>query len=333
MTGPDPIARLPERIRAAFGNLGFGAAQFGNLGLEISDQDSFDAVAAAWERGLRYFDTAPHYGLGLSEERLGRALAGRPRESCVVSTKVGRLLRPNPRPTGTDVAQGFSVPDALTRVRDFTADGVHRSLAESLERLGTDRVDILWIHDPEEPEDRSDEALSGTVPALERLRDEGTISAWGVGSKDASMVKRFVDRAAPDLVMLAGRYTLLEQEQLGLMSACLDRGVGVVAVGVFNSGLLVQDVPPADAWYDYAPAPPQVLERARALASVAREHGVSLPQAALAFPRRHPAVVNTNVGMRSREHVATNLSLLENEVPEEFWTDLRSRGLLQEDSP
>ncbi|RNL85299.1 aldo/keto reductase [Halostreptopolyspora alba] len=328
---PAVMSRLPERIGAAFGRLGFGTAQFGNLGCEIDERTCHDAVAAAWEHGLRYFDTAPHYGLGLSERRLGRALTGRPRESYAVSTKVGRLLRPNTRPTGTDLDQGYAVPDSLTRERDFSADGVRRCLAESLERLGLDRVDIVWLHDPEEPDDRFDEAIRGAVPALDQLRDEGTISAWGVGSKDPSMIKRFVDAADPDLVMVAGRYTLLEQERVGLMSTCHARGVGVVAVGVFNSGLLAHDEPPADAWYEYAPAPPHVTARARALASVAREHGVSLPRAALAFPRRHPAVVNVTAGMRSREHVAQNCALVTNDVPDEFWADLRARGLLEED--
>ncbi|GAB3687191.1 aldo/keto reductase [Nocardiopsis oceani] len=324
-----PPRPLPDRLYAAFGPLGFGTAQFGNLGGEIDAATCLDAVDAAWDQGVRYFDTAPHYGLGLSETRLGRALAGRPEGSYAVSTKVGRLLRPNPRPTGSDRAEGFHVADTLTREHDLSADGVHRGLEESLERLGTDSVDIVWIHDPEETD--GGEALSGAVPALERLRDEGAIAAWGVGSKDPAAIKYFVDRAAPDLVMLAGRYTLLEQERVGLMSACLDRGVGVVAAGAFNSGLLARDRPPDDAWYEYAPAPPRVVERARVLAAVAREHGVSLPQAALAFPRRHPAVVNVTVGMPTRGQVAKNLALTGADIPEEFWTDLRARGLTKED--
>ncbi len=331
MTTPDPRGRLPENVRTAFDQLGFGTAQFGNLGREVDEHTCVDAVDAAWDRGLRYFDTAPHYGLGQSERRLGRALASRPRDDYVVSTKAGRLLRPNPHPTGSDSDEGYLVPDTLRRERDFTADGVRRCLSESLERLGLDRVDIVWLHDPEEPEDRFDEAASGAVPALERLRDEGVISAWGVGSKDPSMIRRFVDNCDPDLVMVAGRYTLLERETVGLMSACRDQGVGVVAVGVFNSGLLARDEPPTDAWYEYAPAPPHVVARARALAQVAHEYGVSLPQAALAFPRRHPAVVNVNAGMRSREHVERNTALVTQGVPDDFWAELRARGVLTED--
>jgi D-threo-aldose 1-dehydrogenase len=328
-----PLHRLPDRIVSAFAGLGVGTAQFGNLGVEVDEETCIEAVQAAWGHGLRYFDTAPHYGLGLSERRLGRAIEGLGRERPVLSTKVGRLLRPNPRPSGSDLDQGYAVPDTVTRERDFTADGVQRSLEESLARLGVAGVDIVWLHDPEEPDDRFDEAVRGAVPALNRMKDQGVIAAWGVGSKDPSMIKRFVEACDPDLVMVAGRYTLLEQEQVGLMSACRERGVGVVAVGVFNSGLLAHDDPPDDAWYEYSPAPRSVVNRAQALAAVAREHGVSLPRAALAFPLRHPAVVNVTVGMRSREHVERNCALFAEDVPEEFWAALRSRGLLEEDSP
>lgn len=331
MTATSPRRWLPVKLRTAFSRLGIGTAQFGNMGRVVSDQDCQAAVDTAWDQGLRFFDTAPHYGLGLSEQRLGRALRDRPGDERVISTKVGRLLRPNPTPKGSDSDNGFHVPDELTRVRDYTADGVHRSLEESLDRLGLDSVDILWIHDPEEPEDRFDEALAGAVPALNQLREEGVISAWGIGSKDPAMLRRFVDHADPDLIMLAGRYTLLEQEQQGLMSACLAHDVGVVAVGIFNSGLLAREEPAADAWYEYGPAPAPMLQRARALAGVAREHGVSLPGAALAFPARHPAVVNVMAGVRSPAHVERNLALCTAEVPEEFWHDLQARGLLKEE--
>ncbi|WP_447956675.1 aldo/keto reductase [Vreelandella sp. EE7] len=323
--------RLPEKLRGAFGRLGLGTAQFGNMGKEVDEADCLGAVETAWQNGLRFFDTAPHYGLGLSEKRLGKALDGRPRDDYVISTKVGRLLDKNPTPRGTDRDNGFWVPDHLTRVRDYTARGVERSLEASLGRLGLEAVDILWIHDPEEPTDRFSEALGGAVPMLERLRDEGVIKAWGVGSKDAAMLRRFVDHANPDLIMLAGRYTLLEQEQAGLMTACHAKGVGVVAVGVFNSGLLAREEPPADAWYEYGPAPQWALDRAHRLAKLARDHGVSLPEAALQFPRRHPAVVNVMAGMRSAAQVQGNLALASSSIPEAFWNDLQAQGLLQEE--
>lgn len=330
MPALDVTERLPEKLRASFARLGMGTAQFGNMGKTVEEEDCLEAVDSAWRAGLRFFDTAPHYGLGLSEQRLGKALRGRSSEDYVISTKVGRLLRSNPRPHGSDDKNGFHVPDEMMRVRDYTAEGVRRSLEESLVRLGTDCVDILWIHDPEEPTDRFDEAIRGAVPELNRLRDEGVISAWGIGSKDATMLRRFVDHANPDLIMLAGRYTLLEQEQVGLMTACLENAVGVVAVGVFNSGLLAHDKPPADAWYEYRLAPEHILKKVRQLADVARNHGVRLPAAALAFPNRHPAVVNVMPGMRSPAHVEANLALGVSSIPEDFWKELQTQGLLKE---
>lgn len=330
MTSQNLRQVLPERFHEPFQQLGFGAAQFGNLGRKTTDEECEGAFAEAWSSGLRYFDTAPHYGLGLSERRLGQALRQHPRDSYVLSTKVGRLLRPNPHPQGSDAENGFHVPGSNQRVRDYTYDGVMRSLEESLQRLGTDRVDILWIHDPEEPTDRSGEALDGAVPALERLRDEGTIAAWGVGSKDPTMMKHFVDRAAPDLLMVAGRYTLLEQHH-ELMQACMNGGVGVVAAGIFNSGLLAHDEPPDDARYEYGAAPSEQLAHARELASASRKHGISLPAAALAYPKRHPAVVNVIAGMRNSAQVERNVALCTTVIPEQFWTDLQAHGLLKEE--
>lgn len=323
--------QLSPELQRPLEHLSFGAAQFGNMGRETRDSDCSAAIDAAWSHGIRFFDTAPHYGLGLSEQRLGAALREHPRDEYIISTKVGRLLRPNPEQRGTDEENGFCVPDRLTRVRDYTYDGVHRSLEESLKRLELDGVDILWIHDPEEPTDRFDEALRGAVPALRRLKDEGVIKAWGVGSKDSAMLKRFVDQADPDLLMVAGRYTLLEQD-VGLMRACAEAEVGVVAVGVFNSGLLARDEPEEGTWYEYGPAPQEMLERARALAAAARAHGVTLPGAALAFPRRHPAVMNVMAGMRSPAHVERNVALCAAEIPDEFWSELRAEGLLKEEA-
>ncbi len=314
----------------ALRGLGFGAAQLGNLYRAVDDETAADAVAAAWEEGIRYFDTAPHYGLGLSERRVGAALAGMPRDEYVLSTKVGRLVVPNPEPTPTDMDNGFEVPGDHTRVRDYTRDGVLRSLEESLGRLGTDRVDIVYIHDPEEPTDRFDEALAGAVPALRQLKDEGVIGAWGVGSKDVPILRRFVTEAEPDVLMVAGRYTLLEQDP-GLMRDCVDHGVRIVAVGVFNSGILSNPHAEAGAKYDYADAPAALIDRANAIAGVCEEYGVSLPQAALAFPLRHEAVVNVCVGMRSRDHVQRNADLTRDPVPEELWSELVRRGLLEEE--
>lgn len=309
--------------------LGVGTAQLGNLGQPVSDTDADQVVETAWAAGLRYFDTAPHYGLGLAERRLGRALAGRPRDEYLLSTKVGRLLVPNPTPRGSDEENGFLVSDDLLRHRDYTADGVRRSLAESLARLGTDRVDIVMIHDPEEPDDRFDEARAGAVPALRELKEQGVIRAWGVGTKDPAIARRFVEQCAPDAVMLAGRYTLLEQESVGLMRSCLDHDVAVIAVGVFNSGLLATDDPGADARYEYGPVPGSVLARARTIAAVTREFKVPLPAAAIAFVRRHPAVANICLGMNNADQVRQDLALAETEIPDELWVELDRRGLLE----
>ena len=314
----------------ALRSLGFGAAQLGNLYRTVDDETAAGAVATAWEEGLRYFDTAPHYGLGLSERRVGAALSGRPRGEYVLSTKVGRLIEPNPVPTPTDLDNGFDVPGDRRRRRDYTHDGVLRSLEESLGRLGTDRVDIVYIHDPEEPTDRFDEALAGAVPALRRLKDEGVIGAWGVGSKDVGTLRRFVTRAQPDVLMVAGRHTLLEQDP-GLMADCDEHGVKVVAVGVFNSGLLSRPRADAGAKYDYSDAPADLIERANRIATVCEEYGVSLPEAALAFPRLHPAVVNVCVGMRTPDQVRRNVELTRHAVPDEVWSALVQRGLLEEE--
>ena len=305
--------------------LGFGAAPIGNLYRQVPEQEAADAVAAAWEGGIRYFDTAPHYGLGLSERRIGAVLAGQDRGTYVLSTKIGRLLRPNPSPHGKDT-EGFDVPDDLIRVRDYSRDGVLRSIEESLKRLRTDRIDIVYIHDPD---DYWTEAVEGAAPALSALRDEGVIRAWGAGMNQVGMLHRFVTETDLDVVMLAGRYTLLEQGAAAdLLPACLERQVGVVNVGVFNSGLLSKERPASDATYNYAPAPPELLDRANLLADICESHGTTLPAAALQFPYRHPAVTGVVLGMRTPDQVKQNLDLAAQSVPESLWDELRDRGLI-----
>ena len=312
-------------------SLGLGAAPLGNLYVEVDDETAERTVAAAWDCGVRWFDTAPHYGLGLSERRLGRALRGRPREAYVVSTKVGRLLDPVDTPTGDDCASGFAVPATHRRRWDFSADGVRRCLEESLVRLGLDRVDIVFVHDPD---DHVDWALREAVPALLALRDQGVIRAVGVGMNSAEPLARFVARSDLDTVLLAGRYTLLEQIGLDdLLPLCAARGVSVLAAGVFNSGLLSRPRPPEDATYDYAPAPPQLLERARRLADACEHHGVTLPQAALHFPSGHEAVQAVLVGARSPEEIEADVALAATPVPAGLWDDLVQEGLLDRRAP
>ena len=315
--------------RVRLTELGFGGSVIGNLYRAVDDVTASEAVQAAWQGGVRYFDTAPHYGLGLSESRLGAALAvvpgGESAGTAVVSTKVGRLLEPRVPPLDRD-DEGFDVPGTLARRRDYSRSGVLRSLEASLDRLGLDHVDIAYVHDPD---DHWDQAAHEAVPALVELREQGVLGAIGVGMNQSAMLARFLLETDVDVVMLAGRYTLLEQRALDdVLPAAVATGKSVVAVGVFNSGLLAHDIVADDAHYDYVEAPPQLVERARRLAAVCADHGTSLPAAAMAFPLLHPAVVNVTVGMRSPDQVQRNLSLHAVAVPDELWDDLRQQGLL-----
>jgi D-threo-aldose 1-dehydrogenase len=291
------------------------------------DEEWRGAVPAAWESGVRYFDTAPHYGLGLAERRLGETL----RRGAIVSTKVGRLLEPRENPDGAGDDEGFAVPADLTRVRDYSRGGVLRSLESSLARLGVDRVDILFVHDPD---DHEREALEGAFPALEELRAQGTITSYGAGMNQSAMLARFVERTDLDVVMLAGRYTLLDQGALDdLLPAAVEREVSVVAAGVFNSGILASDRPRADATYDYEPASPEIHARATRMADVCERHGTTLPAAAVQFPLAHPAVATVCLGARSAAQVKRNAALFERPVPPAAWAELKDEGLLRPDAP
>ena len=254
-----PKRPVPGR-HLALSELSLGCAQLGNLYREVSDADARSTVDTAWELGLRYFDTAPHYGLGLSERRLGAALASRPREDYVLSSKVGRMLEPVEIAGGLD-DQGFVVPATHRRRWDFSREGIRRSLEESLERLGLDRLDIVYLHDPDE---HWTEVLATGYAALEELRSDGIVGAIGAGMNQSAMLADLVRETDLDVVMLAGRYTLLEQDALDdLLPLCCERRVAVVAAGVFNSGLLARERPRDDAKYDYGEAP-RTTRRARA---------------------------------------------------------------------
>ncbi|MER7674238.1 aldo/keto reductase [Kitasatospora sp. NPDC096128] len=311
------------------GELAFGAAGIGNLFTPVTDAAAEAAVAAAWQSGVRYFDTAPHYGLGLSERRLGQALRGRPRDEYVLSTKVGRLLRPLPESEGDDLADGFAVPATHRRVWDFSAAGVRRSIEDSLERLGLDRIDVVYLHDPDE---HADQAISEAYPELARLRAEGTVGAIGAGMNQAELLARFIRETDLDTVLLAGRYSLLDQRGLtDLLPLAAERGVGVVIGGVFNSGLLADPRP--GATFDYAAASEELLTRALDLKAVCEEHGVPLRAAALRFPFGHPAVASVLVGTRSAAEVRDAATMLRHRVPDGLWADLKERGLLPPDVP
>ncbi|MEW2395422.1 aldo/keto reductase [Streptomyces sp. NPDC046862] len=324
--GHRKIANTPVEVTA----LGFGASGIGNLYRVTPAHDAQTAIEAAWEAGVRYFDTAPHYGLGLSERRLGAALRKRPRDAYVVSSKVGRLLVPNESPRGTD-DEGFMVRDDLRRQWDFSRDGVLHSIEATLERTGLDRLDVVYLHDPD---DHWRQAAEEAMPALAELRDQGVIGAIGAGMNQSAMLTRFLRETAADVVMLAGRYTLLDQSALDdVLPAARDLGKSVVAVGVFNSGLLSRDRPAEGMKYDYQDAPPALVARALAIADVCAAHGTTLPAAAIAFPHTHPSIINVTLGMRNPEQVMRNVELHRRHIPEGLWDDLRAEGLIRSDVP
>jgi D-threo-aldose 1-dehydrogenase len=280
--------------------LGLGTAPIGNMFTVVGDEDASATVDAAWDGGIRYFDTAPLYGHGTSERRLGRALRARPRDEYVLATKVGRVLDP---------AGAGRAPTIFTDVGnleprfDYSRDAVLRSLEESLVRLGVDRIDVALVHDPDLHEE---DAMTQAFPTLVQLRDEGVVQAIGAGMNQHEMLERFVDRVDLDCVLLAGRYSLLDRGGAGLLAACETRGVGVVVGGVFNTGILVD--PDVHRTYDYAPAAPGVIARARRLRDACAGHGVPLGAAALQFAMRHPAVTTVLVGARSAAEVALDLA-------------------------
>jgi D-threo-aldose 1-dehydrogenase len=304
--------------------LGFGGGPLGGLFEPLDDGTASGALAAAWDGGIRYFDTSPHYGLGISERRTGEFLRGRPRQDFALSTKVGRLLIPQD-PAGR-MDQGFAVPATHIRVWDFSRDGIRRSLGDSLARMGLDRVDMLFLHDAEE---HFEAALREGYPALAELRAQGVVGAIGAGMYHTAMLTRLVRETDVDVVMLAGRYTLLNQSALDdLLPACAERHVSVLAAAIFNSGVLATPRPEAGARFDYQPASPELLLRARRIEDVCEAHGVTLPQAAMAFPLRHPVVAGIVVGMRSAAETRRDLAAFGAVVPDGLWADLHEEGLL-----
>jgi D-threo-aldose 1-dehydrogenase len=281
----------------------------------VTDDEAHRTVEQAWAAGIRFFDTAPLYGSGLAERRLGEVLRSKPRDEYVLTTKVGRLLRADAPP---DPDQNFKGTPPLNPVFDFSYDGVMRSVEESLERLGLDRVDALLIHDPD---DHYDEALHGAYRALDRLRAEESVKAVGAGMNQAEMLARFAREASFDFFLLAGRYTLLDRTGAReLLPLCVERGIGVVAGGVFNSGILAD--PDAQPRFNYRPAPPELVSRARELKAICARHGVDLKAAALQFPLRHPAIASVLLGPRSVAQLEENLEMFETRIPDDLWREL-----------
>ncbi|MDO5684416.1 MAG: aldo/keto reductase [Propionibacteriaceae bacterium] len=305
--------------------IGLGGAQFGNLYREMSEDEVTRTVELAWENGVRYFDTAPHYGMGLSERRLGKVLQQYPRDEYVLSTKVGRLIRDNPGGTGTG-DEGYFVPNTTKRVLDYSGDGVRKSIEESLDRLGIGRIDIAFLHDPD---DYWESASQEGAPALAELRDQGVINAFGAGMNQSEMIARFIRECDADVVMLAGRYTLLEQgANAEVFPACEETGAKVVIAGVHNSGLLARPRPNPDSHYNYEKAPTELIERANQLADLTEKYGVSLPQAAVNFPLTHPHVVSVSVGASKASQFRESLDRVAAGVPAEMWAELVESGLV-----
>ena len=300
-----------------------GCAPLGGLFTAVAGEQARATVDTAWDLGVRTFDTSPHYGAGLSELRLGAALRERPRAAYVLSTKVGRLLvaGTSGEATGADI---FAESTGLGRVRNYSRDGVRRSLEDSLGRLGLDRVELVHVHDAE---DHLDQAIREAVPALVELREQGVVGAVSVGIDYPAAAVRFVRESDLDCVLIAGRYTLLDQSAADeLLPLCRKRGVAVLAAAPFNSGVLADPRPGATYWY--RPAPPDILERAQRIAAVCRRHAVSIANAALAFPLRHPAVTAVVVGARSPEEVSSAVEALAAPPPDTLWADLAAEALV-----
>jgi D-threo-aldose 1-dehydrogenase len=324
-----------------FTELGFGTAPIGNLYCAISDEDARATLDAAWAGGVRYFDTAPLYGLGLSETRLNPFLRGKLRDEYVLSTKVGRLMQACAPEYRSGVGKWFDVPQRREQY-DYTYDGVMRSFEHSFSRLGVDRVDILYVHDlcifshgsKAASDMRIEEFFGGRgYDAMVSLRDQGLVKAIGGGINEWEVCQTLAERGDFDLFLLAGRYTLLEQEALdSFLPLCESRGIGIVTGGPYNSGILATGAKPG-AWYNYDPAPPEIIERVNRIEAVCKEHGVPMVDAAFQFPLLHPAHVAVIPGGQGVSEMQANLKAAQATIPAALWADLKAKGLMREDAP
>ncbi|WP_299752582.1 aldo/keto reductase [uncultured Tateyamaria sp.] len=324
-----------------FTELGFGTAPLGNLYKAISDDDARATLDAAWNNGVRYFDTAPLYGLGLSETRLNPFLRGKPRNDYVLSTKVGRLIKPCAPEYRTGGGKWFDVPMRREHY-DYSYDGVMRSFEHSFSRLGVDRIDILYVHDlcifthgsKEVSDMRIEEFFGGRgYDAMVSLRDQGLITAIGGGINEWEVCQTLAERGDFDLFLLAGRYTLLEQTALdSFLPLCESRGIGIVTGGPYNSGILATGARKG-AWYNYDPAPQDVIDRVTAIERVCQAHNVRLVDAAFQFPLLHPAHVTVIPGGQGVSEMESNLAAACADIPSALWADLKSEGLMREDAP
>jgi D-threo-aldose 1-dehydrogenase len=313
--------------------LGFGGAPLGNMHRVLAEDEAAATVNAAWDAGLRYFDTAPFYGHGLSETRIGSVIEDKPRNSFVLSTKVGRVLEPcTPGQEGSGIY--LNTPHVRARY-DYGYDGVMRSFESSLQRLRLDRIDILYVHDigalthGDAAEGHYRALISGGWRALDDLRSTGAVAAIGLGVNENAVCEHILRDADPDILLLAGRYTLLDQSAAeSLLPECVRRGVGIILGGPYNSGILATG-PVPEAQYDYGQAPPDVLARATKLQAICARHGVTLAEAALHFPLRHPAVLSVIPGSQTAEQVALNIATFAKIPPESLWDELASAQLIR----
>ena len=327
--------KAPSGARIPFTQLGFGTAPLGNLYSALSEKQVTDVLDAMWKAGHRYIDTAPLYGLGLSETRLNHFLRDKKRSDYVLSTKVGRLLEVCPPSQRTGIGKFFDCP-SRREVYDYSYDGVMRSFSASLERLGVDSVDILFAHDLDIFTHRTPAVrdaylktfLESGYKALVKLREEKVIKAIGAGVNEWQVCETLAKAGDFDLFLLAGRYTLLEQESLeSFLPLCEERGIGIVLGGVYNSGILAVGAKKG-AMYNYDPAPKAILDKVSAIEAVCRKHKVKLPEAALQFPLTHPAVVSVIPGATSPAQVAFNLKTVSKKIPKALWKDLKAAGLM-----
>ena len=331
------LFKAPSGATISFTKLGFGAAPLGNLYKAMTEEQVSEVLAAMWKAGHRYIDTAPLYGLGLSETRLNHFLRGKKRNEYVISTKVGRLLQPCAAESRTGIGKFFDCP-SRKEVFDYSYDGVMRSFEASLERLGLDSVDILFVHDVDVFTHGSEAArdvhvktlMAGGYKALLKLRDEKVIKAFGAGINEWQVAETLARAGDFDLFLLAGRYTLLEQEALNsFLPLCEERGIGIVLGGVYNSGILASGAVKG-AMYDYDPAPKPILQRVAAIEAICKKHKVKLAEAALQFPLGHPSVVSVIPGATSAQQVAFNIKTVSKKIPKVLWQDLKAAGLMDQ---
>lgn len=332
--------KAPSGETISFTELGFGTAPLGGLYRPVSPDDAQKTLEAAWKAGIRYFDTAPLYGLGLSETRLNRFLYGKKRKDYVLSTKVGRLLEVCDPKDRTGIGKFFDTPSRKERY-DYSYDGFMRSIEFSLERLGVDSIDIIFVHDVDVFTHKSAAVrdahvktiLKSGYKALEKLRSEKVIKAFGAGVNEWEVCETLAKAGDFDIFLLAGRYTLLEQEALNsFLPLCEKRGIGIVLGGPYNSGILATGPKPG-AWYNYDPAPKHILERVAKIEAVCKRHKVKLAQAALRFPLHHRQVVSVIPGGVSAKEVELNVATMGVTLPKALWKDLKAEGLLRQDAP